>query len=94
MLLLFFVIAVLDALLFYFLYDSTRLFAVMTVVGAIGIIVAISWFDVMGSKRKNEPKVKVYSEENKAQKNVEKKKKTERKKPMKRKKKAGRKNRT
>lgn len=54
LLLLFFVIAVLNALLFYFLYDSTRLFAVMTVVGAIGIIIAINLFHSAGRVEKSE----------------------------------------
>ena len=42
LLLAFFVVTVLDALLLYFRLGSTRLFAVMTAVGAVGIVMAVN----------------------------------------------------
>ena len=56
LLLLFFIITALDALLLYFLYDATRLFAVMIVISALGIILAIRLFDSLRREEKGEIK--------------------------------------
>jgi len=86
LLLAFFVVTILDALLLYFRLGSTRLFAIMTAVGAVGIVMAINLLSRAAVKEtREEPvvktEVKVEAPKKKtARKKTTKKKKTRRKK--------------
>jgi len=75
LLLVFFVIALFDTLIFYYVFNSARLFAVMIIVGALGIIVSLNLFDKVSQKKLQEriKEVEVYEAPKKAKKTTKKK---------------------